>query len=203
MTDIIFSDKQWEVIYRKHDAKCVDIQHDLKSLEESGLKVTIGDLKDLIDHGTALYEQAEQLAKSNASIFKLPKARQMEYEKYIEHLNQVINDAKRHLFFVLAINSPNQLSIDAFSKVDGTIQINEKWKTELEESYTIRKTEQREKALELLDNVERAITELNAFVADNPSFGKGITSFDDGRRCLCYLREEGAFVRCDENLKFI
>jgi len=40
-------------------------------------------------------------------------------------------------------------------------------------------------------------------VANNPAFGKGLTSFADNRRCLCWIDEDGEFHEEIENYEFI
>ena len=56
-----------------------------------------------------------------------------------------------------------------------------------------------------LQNPEQPVTinNLNAFVADNPCFGKGVTTSHDSRRCLCWLDDEGELHEDKEAYEFI
>ena len=60
------------------------------------------------------------------------------------------------------------------------------WADKKAQEFVIPPTITRLRAKELIDNVKKAIDELNAFVEDNPNFGKGITTSQDSRRC-CLL----------------
>ena len=74
---------------------------------------------------------------------------------------------------------------------------------EKKQEYTILPTDRREQAKRLVNNVRQAIEELNAFVADNRFLGKGISSSDDDRRCLCWIDGNGDFHEETENYEFI
>lgn len=200
---ILLVKPEWEQIKTRHEDKCNDIQLVVNYLVENGLIITSGDLKDLINVGTALYDQINQIVKSNAGIFKLPAARQKFVEENTAALREAVANAKRQLFKILAIESQRPLSIDAFEIRKGNVTISEQWVEELKESHTIRSTDNREKALELIANVEKAINDLNAFVADNKFFGAGITSSQDGRRCLMYISGDAAVHVDKDQIEFI
>ena len=57
--------------------------------------------------------------------------------------------------------------------------------------------------MQLVDNVKKAIDELNTFVVGNDNFGKGISTSQDGRRCLCWLDGDGNFHEDKEAYEFI
>ncbi|HPE74683.1 MAG TPA: hypothetical protein PLC80_01265 [Draconibacterium sp.] len=201
--EVIKVKPQWETIQKRHLNKCNDIQQVVNNLIEIGLTVTSGDLSDLINNGTALYNQAEQKAKSNADIFSLPAARERFIKENTESLAKDINNAKESIIRILALNSTNPLNYEAFKIEKGHVSISATWIEELKESFTIRTTESREKALELMGNVETAIKTLNDFVSDNQNFGTGVTTFDDNRRSLVWLSEKGQINLEISNLEFI
>ena len=60
-----------------------------------------------------------------------------------------------------------------------------------------------EQAQALYGNVKKAIDELNTFVVGNDNFGKGISTSQDGRRCLCWLDGDGNFHEDKEAYEFI
>lgn len=86
---------------------------------------------------------------------------------------------------------------------EGIVTISSAWLSRKEEEFTIRPTPERIKAHELVQNLKKAIDELNDFVSDNPYFGKGFSYINDERRCLCRLTEEGGFYVEDENFEYI
>lgn len=200
---IILVKPEWEQIKTRHEDKCNDLHAVVNNLTENGLTVTTGDLKDLINVGTALYDQIDQVVKSNAGIFKLPSARQKFIEENIAALREVVDGAKRECFKILVIESQRPMSIEAFDIRKGNVAISELWVNELKESYTIRSSDKREKAIELIANVEKVINELNAFVADNKFFGSGITSSQDDRRSLMYIHIDSSIHIRKNELEFI
>lgn len=203
MKDAIKIKPEWETILRKHENKCNDLQQVVNKLTESGLIITRGDIRDLINRGTALYNQVEQTVKSNAGIFKLPAARKKFIDENTMELRNVIDEAKKDIFRILAIESMNPLAIEAFEIRKGSVTISEQWVVELKESHTIHSTDSREQALELIHSAEEAINNLNAFVADNKYFGAGITSSQDQRRRLMFIRGDGSIHVDIDALEFI
>ena len=81
--------------------------------------------------------------------------------------------------------------------------LSDEWLQEMKDCFEPKQTEARRQALELMDNAVTAIEALNAFVADNPYIGKGVTSSTDDRRCLIWIDGDGNIQREDNNLKFI
>lgn len=203
MKEAIKIKPQWQTIQKRHEDKCNDLQQVVSKLTESGLTVTYGDIKDLINKGTALYSQVEQAVKSNAGIFKLPVARQKFIEENTEVLRTAIVEARKDIYRILAIESQNPLTIDAYDIRKGSVAVSEQWVEELKESHTIRSTDDREKALELIHNVEVSVKQLNDFVKDNPHFGAGITSSQDTRRCLMWLSGDGDVHIDHDALEFV
>ena len=203
MKEAIKIKPQWQTIQKRHEDKCNDLQQVVNKLTESGLTVTYGDIRDLINNGTALYGQVEQTVKSSAGIFKLPAARQKFIEENTEVLRMAIVEAKKDIYRILAIESSNPLAIEAYDIRKGIVAISEQWVEELKESHTIRSTDEREKALELIHNVEVAIKQLNDLVKDNPHFGAGITTSQDARRSLMWLSGDGDVHIETDALEFI
>lgn len=200
---VIFQDPKWEVIKTRHEDLVGHIQQVVDNLLANGLTVSIEDLRDLINHGGKLRGQIDQIVKSNAGIFKLPAAKQKFIEENTVALQEVITGAKRDLFRILAIESTRSLTIDAYLIENGKVILSDQWVVETKEAHTVRSTPSREKALELIANVEAAINELNAFVADNKFFGSGIRSSEDGRRSLMYIKGNGSICVKKEELEFI
>lgn len=200
---VVFVKTDWTFILKRHEVKSSDIQQVIKNLTESGLTVTIGDLKDLVINSSALYDQAKQKARSNASIFSLPAAKQKFIDENVESLENVINQAKSDLYRVMNLEGSNPLRIEAYSLNHGLVSVSDEWIEALKESHTIRSTPERERAVELIQNVEAAINQLNNLVKDNKFFGAGILTFRDNRRCLCHLSDDGELIKCDEAIEFI
>lgn len=200
---VIFQDPKWEVIKTRHEDLIGHIQPVVDNLLANGLTVSIEDLRDLINHGKKLHNQIDQVVEANATIFKLPAAKRTFVNENTVALQEVIAGAKRDLFRILAIESTRSLTIDAYLIENGKVILSDQWVVETKEAHTVRSTPSREKALELIANVEAAINELNAFVADNKFFGSGIRSSEDGRRSLMYIKGNGSICVKKEELEFI
>ncbi len=202
-TKIISEDPIWRNSLALHERAVSQIQFVVNDLTDFGLKVTIDDLKDLINNGSALSDQVSEVVAKTSLIHKLISARSRYIAENTDALLRAISDAKESLVNILKLNSMNPLEIDAFIIEKTTLLINEAWLDALRERYLVRESESREKALELIGKVEIAINELNNFVEDNPNFGKGISTFADARRCLCYLDEAGNLIICKQELQLI
>lgn len=203
MEKIFSINPEWEQIMKRHADKCNDLQQVVNELTENGLTVTFGDIKDLINNGSALYQQVEQTVKSNAGIFKLPAAKAKFITENTEILQNVIDEAKKEINRILAVNSIRPLSFDAYEIRKGMVAISDAWVQNLKESHTLRMTSEREKALELIQNVEVAIEQLNQLVKDNKFFGTGITTSQDSRRSLMWLSGDGVIHINIDELEFI
>ena len=81
--------------------------------------------------------------------------------------------------------------------------MSEQWLENMKLQYEPESTEARKKATVLMNKAIAAIESLNAFVADNPYIGKGVTSSTDDRRCLIWVDGEGNIHKDENNLKFI
>ncbi len=202
-TKIISEDPIWRNSLALHERAVSQIQFVVNDLTDLGLKVTIEDLKDLINNGSALSDQVSEVVAKTSLIHKLISARSRYIAENTDALLRAISDAKESLEKILKLNSMNPLSIDAFAVEKSIVGVSEAWKEELRESYIVRESEARQKAQKLIENVESAIKEINDFVKDNPNFGKGITIYSDDRRSLCYLDEAGKLVICKQELQLI
>ena len=143
------------------------------------------------------------MARKDASRIKVLFFRNKDYEEAVKHLQCVINNNAGKLYTVLRSGALHPLDIDAYEVKDGTVTISSAWLSRKEEEFTIRPTPERIKAHELVQNLKKAIDELNDFVSGNPYFGKGFSYINDERRCLCRLTEEGGFYVEDENFEYI
>lgn len=195
--------QEWQTMLSSHQSRLSDLQQIVNVLSESGLTATDGDLKDLINNGTALYDQAEQAAKSNAGLFKLPSAKKKFIDENIAEMSAVIDGVKTDLIRILNINGSKPLSIEAYNIAKGKASISDEWVSELKEQYTIYESDERTKALGLMKEVKTAIGNLNAFVSKNQNFGTGVTGSQDNRRSLMWIDGNGILHEDIENLEFI
>lgn len=203
MNDIIKVKPDWEKIKKRHEGKLNELQVIIDKLTANGLTVNMESLTDLINFGSSLLNQVDKVVKSNSNVLKLPAAREKFIIENSEILRRLVSDAKTDLNRTLAADSVNPLSIDAYELKNGLICVSESWVESLKESYTIRSTEARQKALELIANVEKSVGELNEFVKDNKYFGTGISSSQDARRTLMYIRGDGSLVTDIDSLELI
>jgi len=203
MNEIIQVLPEWQRIKAGHEQRVSDLQTAVNQLTEAGLDVADNCITDLANGAKELYGIAQKKANESVGTFMLPAVRKKAVDENMKYLNEVIQSAIRDVNTLLALNSSNPLSPDAYCCKDGVVQISDEWFKSKQEQYTIRKTADREKAQQLMEAVEKAINALNDFVKDNEYFGKGITSWDDNRRCLCYLDGYGNFKVEEHNLQYI
>lgn len=192
-----------EQVINRHEVNVCKIQFIVNKMIKVGFEFTTEELRDLASMGERLHKQAETMAKKEASRLKIAFRRNADYSETLEYLNDAIQVNMQELSRVLLYHTQKPLEIEAYEVVDGIVQLSALWIKEKEEEYTISPTDRREQAKQLVSNVRQAIDELNAFVADNRFFGKGISAWDDDRRCLCWIDSDGEFHEDMENYEFI
>ena len=172
-------------------------------LVRAGLLSRDKDVHSLVDGGARLKEQATIIADKETAKCKIPFKKRKEAEEITSEYFQIINEASRSLRKVLCTNSHNPFDVTAFHVQDEQVTLSDEWLQEMKDCFKPKQTEARKQALELMDKAIAAIEALNAFVADNPYIGKGVTSSTDDRRCLIWIDGEGNIHKDENNLKFI
>lgn len=192
-----------EKVINRHRDNVSKIQPIVTNMIEVGFDFATQELNDLSSACGKLHKQAEAMAKKEASRLKISFRRNADYAETLEHLNHAISENAQALNKVLLYHTQNPLEVEAYEVTDGVVRLSPRWIEEKEQEYTILPTDRREQAKRLVNNVRQAIEELNAFVADNRFIGKGISSWDDDRRCLCWIDGNGDFHEEAENYEFI
>lgn len=192
-----------ERVINRHRDNVGKIQSIVTNMVEVGFDFATAELRDLSSSRDNLHKQAESMAKKEASRLKITFRRNADYVETLEHLNHAIRENAQALSRVLLYHTQSPLEIEAYEVTDGVVRLSPRWIEEKEQEYTVLPTERREQAKRLVNNVRQAIEELNAFVADNRFIGKGISSWDDDRRCLCWIDGNGDFHEEAENYEFI
>ena len=190
-------------IIKKHENEIGSIQRAITPLIEAGLTVDDEDLLSLSYEGASLKGQATSIATKEAEKFKVAFRRQQEFECITTELFKIIETARNNLRKALKSDYSNPLNVNAFVIQNGIVSLSERWKENQKWIYEPEANEDRKKATFLMNKAIAAIEALNAFVADNPYLGKGVTSSLDDRRCLIWIDGEGNIHREDNNLKFI
>ena len=194
---------EFDKVVKEHENVINNIQRAIQPLIKAGLKVTDEDLLSLHYEGARLKEQAVAIADQEAEKFKVPFRRNREFESIKDEYFKLIETAKNELRKALKSDTFHPLNINAYHIQDGKIFMSEKWLENMKLQYEPESTEARKKATVLMNKAIAAIEALNAFVADNPYLGKGVTSSTDDRRCLIWIDGDGNIHREDDNLKFI
>ena len=194
---------EFDKIVKEHENVINNIQRAIMPLIKAGLKVTDEDLLSLSYEGARLKEQAVAIADQEAEKFKIPFRRNQEFENLKTEFFKIIETAKNDFRKALKSDTFHPLNVNAFHIQEGKIFMSEKWLENMRLQYEPEATEARKKATALMNKAIAAIEALNAFVADNPYLGKGVTSSLDDRRCLIWLDGDGNIHREDNNLKFI
>ena len=194
---------EFDKIVKEHENVINNIQRAIMPLIKAGLKVTDEDLLSLSYEGARLKEQAVAIADKEAEKFKVPFRRNREFESIKDEYFKLIETAKNELRKALKSDTFHPLNINAYHIQDGKIFMSEKWLENMKLQYEPESTEARKKATVLMNKAIAAIEALNAFVADNPYLGKGVTSSTDDRRCLIWIDGNGEIHKDENNLKFI
>ena len=194
---------EFDKVVKEHENVINNIQRAIQPLIRAGLKVTDEDLLSLSYEGARLKEQAVAIADKEAEKFKVPFRRNREFESIKDEYFKLIETAKNELRKALKSDTFHPLNINAYHIQDGKIFMSEKWLENMKLQYEPESTEARKKATVLMNKAIAAIEALNAFVADNPYLGKGVTSSTDDRRCLIWIDGNGEIHKDENNLKFI
>ena len=194
---------EFDRVVKKYENVLDEIGGVVKPLVRAGLLVRDKDLHNLLDGGASLKEQATMIADKETAKYKIPFKKRKEAEEITSEYFQIINEASCSLRKVLCTNSHNPFDVTAFHVQDEQVTLSDEWLQEMKDCFKPKQTEARKQALELMDKAIAAIEALNAFVADNPYIGKGVTSSSDDRRCLVWIDGEGNIHKDENNLKFI
>lgn len=188
---------------KRHEMSVEKIQSIVNDMIETGFAFGTGELRDLGSSCVILHDRAIEMAQKDSSRIRISFKRDADYKETLDRLNETIETNARELKKALLYHTSNPLEVEAFEINGGVVGVSLDWVESKEREYTILPTGEREHAIQLVDNVKKAIDELNSFVAGNDNFGKGISTSQDGRRCLCWLDSDGNFHEDKEAYEFI
>lgn len=188
---------------KRHEMSVEKIQSIVNDMIETGFAFGTGELRDLGSSCVILHDRAIEMAQKDSSRIRIRFKRDADYKETLDRLNETIETNARELKKALLYHTSNPLEVEAFEINGGVVGVSLDWVESKEREYTILPTGEREHAMQLVDNVKKAIDELNTFVAGNDNFGKGISTSQDGRRCLCWLDGDGNFHEDKESYEFI
>lgn len=188
---------------KRHEMSVEKIQSIVNDMIETGFAFGTGELRDLGSSCVILHDRAIEMAQKDSSRIRISFKRDADYKETLDRLNETIETNARELKKALLYHTSNPLEVEAFEINGGVVGVSLDWVESKEREYTILPTGEREHAMQLVDNVKKAIDELNSFVAGNDNFGKGISTSQDGRRCLCWLDSDGNFHEDKEAYEFI
>ena len=188
---------------KRHEMNVEKIQTIVNDMIEMGFVFETGELRDLGSSCVILHDRAIEMAQKDSSRIRISFKRDADYKETLDRLNETIETNARELKKALLYHTSNPLEVEAFEINGGVVGVSLDWVESKEREYTILSTGEREHAMQLVDNVKKAIDELNSFVAGNDNFGKGISTSQDGRRCLCWLDSDGNFHEDKEAYEFI
>ncbi|WP_288633134.1 hypothetical protein [uncultured Butyricimonas sp.] len=188
---------------KRHEMNVEKIQTIVNDMIETGFVFGTGELRDLGSSCVILHDRAIEMAQKDSSRIRINFKRDADYKETLDRLNETIENNARELKKALLYHTSTPLEIEAFEINGGVVGVSLDWVESKEREYTILPTGEREHAMQLVDNVKKAIDELNSFVVGNDNFGKGISTSQDGRRCLCWLDGDGNFHEDKEAYEFI
>lgn len=194
----------WPSVKAQHTGALSDLKQAVFALTNAGLDVLPDAINDLAHcAGKTMKEQARRLAKGDASHIKIPAMRTKAIQEGELHLIEVIDSTITFLERVVGKGGMNPLDCKAFIANNESVTISDEWLAAKEKEYTVEISVNRGRALQLMDDVERSINALNAFVKDNRCFASGMGSVNNMGRCLMYVNDNLAVVRCLETLEYI
>ena len=188
---------------KRHEMNVEKIQTIVNDMIEMGFVFETGELRDLGSSCVILHDRAIEMAQKDSSRIRISFKRDADYKETLYRLNEAIENNAKELKKTLLHHTSTPLEIEAFEINGGVVSVSLDWTESKEREYTILPTGEWEHALQLVDNVKKAIDELNTFVVGNDNFGKGISTSQDGRRCLCWLDGDGNFHEDKEAYEFI
>ena len=188
---------------KRHEMNVEKIQTIVNDMIEMGFVFETGELRDLGSSCVILHDRAIEMAQKDSSRIRISFKRDADYKETLYRLNEAIENNAKELKKTLLHHTSTPLEIEALEINGGVVSVSLDWMESKEREYTILPTGEREHALQLVDNVKKAIDELNTFVVGNDNFGKGISTSQDGRRCLCWLDGVGNFLEDKEAYEFI
>ena len=179
-----------ERVLKRHEDNVDNIQAIVSRMTETGFTISTKELDDLAGVCALLTKQAEEMAKKDASRIKIAFKREEDYKETLERLQTCISENAHELRKALLYHTAKPLDVDAYEMLGNNVVFSQKWAERKAQEFMISPTIARTHATKLINDVKETINNLNAFVADNPCFGKGITTSHDSRRCLCWLDDE-------------
>lgn len=192
-----------ERVLKRHEDNVDNIQAIVSRMTETGFTISTKELDDLAGVCALLTKQAEEMAKKYASRIKIAFKREEDYKETLERLQTCISENAHELRKALLYHTAKPLDVDAYEMLGNNVVFSRKWAERKAQEFMISPTIARTHATKLINDVKEAINNLNAFVADNPCFGKGVTTSHDSRRCLCWLDDEGELHEDKEAYEFI
>lgn len=194
----------WPSVKAHHTGALPDLKQAVFALTNAGFDVPADVINDLAHRaGKTMKEQARRLSKEDASHIKIPAMRTKAIQEGEQHLIDVIDSTISFVERVVGKGGMNPLDCTAFIASNETVTISDEWLAAKDKEYTIRISEKRGRALQLMDDVERSINALNVFVKDNRAFASGMGTVNNLGRCLMYVNDNLALVKCLEELEHI
>ena len=179
---------------KRHEMSVEKLQSIVNDMIETGFAFGTGELRDLGSSCVILHDRAIEMAQKDSSRIRISFKRDADYKETLDRLNETIETNARELKKALLYHTSNPLEVEAFEINGGVVGVSLDWVESKEREYTILPTGEREHAMQLVDNVKKAIDD---------NFGKGISTSQDGRRCLCWLDSDDNFHEDKEAYEFI
>lgn len=206
MQEIIYQDKT--KIYReklKYEDAAIKIQFSVDKLKEKGLTVTTGDLIDLLNGGHALTTQAVQKTgwKPSPEALLDDDQKTKEMESIEQKARLFIEPIRKRLKTILLWESPRPIPYQAFEVLKGQVKVTDEWLQAITDENTVYSTPEREKAVELINNIQKAIDALNIYTKGNKMFRAGILIAGSGYRSLASIQEDCTLTTNFEEFNYI
>lgn len=184
--------QSYTAIISAHKAAIPQIQAAVSALDKSGLGASGTSVKLLAEGDLVSFrDRAMIIAEEDAKQIKSAHTRKMLTKESLEYMNGVIVDSARVVREALRLDEEDRLDYSAYDIQGGEVVLSPEWLENKNREKLIEESQTRGRIMQLFEDLKRQIEEVNAFVADNQYYGRGLLPENNDKRCIIRLGDTG------------
>jgi len=184
--------QSYTAIISAHKAAIPQIQAAVSALDKSGLAASGTSVKLLAEGDLVSFrDRAMIIAEEDAKQIKSAHTRKMLTKESLEYMNGVIVDSARVVREALRLDEEDRLDYSAYDIQGGEVVLSPEWLENKNREKLIEESQTRGRIMQLFEDLKRQIEEVNAFVADNQYYGRGLLPENNDMRCIIRLGDTG------------
>jgi len=184
--------QSYTAIISAHKAAIPQIQAAVSALDKSGLAASGTSVKLLAEGDLVSFrDRAMIIAEEDAKQIKSAHTRKMLTKESLEYMNGVIVDSARVVREALRLDEEDRLDYSAYDIQGGEVVLSPEWLENKNREKLIEESQTRGRIMQLFEDLKRQIEEVNAFVADNQYYGRGLLPENNDKRCIIRLGDTG------------